>query len=416
MGQLVEPVEQLLAELLIGFPGPDDLRGRTRLLVLQGTPFCNIACGYCYLPDRRNRARMVPETVRAALRWLGESGLAAPELAVVWHAGEPLTLPVDWYRDAFAAAAARPAGTVLRHCIQTNATLVDDRWCALFREHQVQVGVSLDGPARLHDAQRRTRSGRGTHDAVMRGVAALQRHRIPFHAICVVGDAALDMPEALVEFFAGHRILEIGFNVEEVEGVHTRSSLSRDRAGRFRGFFERAWRHADALGVEIREVRTILAGLRQPPAGAWPGNDQNTPFDIVTVTHDGGLHSFSPELAGTAHPRIGPLVLGNVLTSTLRQVLDGPVFRQAWAEIAAGIAACARDCAYFPLCRGGAPSNKLGELGTFAGTETMACRLGHQEVAEAVLSRILQEIEQNPAGSLPALPRASEISLNIPPP
>lgn len=394
---MVEPVEQLLAEFLIDHPTPDDLRGRTRLLVLQGTPFCNIACHYCYLPDRGNRARMAPDTVHAALRWLETSGLAAPELAVVWHAGEPLTLPVDWYRDAFAAAAAaRPAGAVLKHCIQTNATLVDDRWCALFREYGVQIGVSLDGPARLHDAQRRTRAGSGTHGAVMRGVAALQRHRVPFHAICVVGDAALDAPEELVEFFAAHDILEIGFNVEEVEGVHTRSSLSPGRAGRFRGFFGRAWRRAEALGVEIREVRTILAGLQQPPAGAWPGNDQNMPFDIVTVTHDGRIHTFSPELAGLEHPRIGSLALGNVLTSTLQQVLDGPVFRQAWAEIAAGVAACARGCAYFPLCRGGAPSNKVGELGSFAGTETMACRLGHQEIAEVVLQRILQDIDQGP--------------------
>lgn len=393
----MEPVGQPVAEFLIGHPRPDDLRGRTRLLVLQGTPFCNIACRYCYLPDRGNRARMAPETVHAALRWLETSGLAAPELAVVWHAGEPLTLPVDWYRDALAAAAAAPpAGATLRHCIQTNATLVDDRWCALFREHGVQIGVSLDGPARLHDAQRRTRAGRGTHDAVMHGVAALQQHAIPFHAICVIGDAALDAPEELVEFFAAHDIREIGFNVEEVEGVHTRSSLSRDRAGRFHGFFERAWRRAEALGVDIREVRTILAGLQEPPAGAWPGNDQNMPFDIVTVTHDGRLHTFSPELAGTAHPRIGSLALGNVLSSTLQQVLDGPVFRQAWAEIAAGVAACARDCAYFPLCRGGAPSNKLGELGSFAGTETMACRLGHQEIAETVLQRILRDIDRKP--------------------
>ena len=60
------------------------------------------------------------------------------------------------------------------------------------------------------------------------------------------------------------------------------------------------------------------------------------------------------------------------------------------------MAACARDCSYFQLCRGGAPSNKLGELGSFAGTETMACRLGHQEIAETVLHRILQDIDGEP--------------------
>ncbi len=197
-------------------PGCSSCRARRSATSPAATATCRIAAT---APGWRRRRSTPP-----CAGWR-RSGLAAPELAVVWHAGEPLTLPVDWYRDALAAAAAaRPAGPILRHCIQTNGTLVDDRWCALFREHGMQIGVSLDGPARLHDAQRRTRAGRGTHDAVMRGVAALQRHGIPFHAICVIGDAALDAPEELVEFFAAHDILEIGFNVEEVEGVHTRSS------------------------------------------------------------------------------------------------------------------------------------------------------------------------------------------------
>ena len=41
--------------------------------------------------------------MRAAVRWVYDSGLASPDLTIVWHAGEPLVLPQGWYRDAFAA-------------------------------------------------------------------------------------------------------------------------------------------------------------------------------------------------------------------------------------------------------------------------------------------------------------------------
>jgi uncharacterized protein len=227
----------------------------------------------------------------------------------------------------------------------------------------------------------------------MRGVAALKRNGIHFHVICVVTEAALARPDELIGFFAGEGITDVGLNIEEIEGIHKGSTLAgNDRHARFRGFFERVVDRADALGVNIREVRGVLGGAVATSDEDWPGNDQNMPFAIVTVTRDGALHTFSPELAGVEHPRLGTLALGHVGSDSLADIVDGRAFRAQWAEISAGIAACARDCAYFPLCRGGAPSNKLGELGTFAGTETMACRLGQQQVAEVVLGRVLKEM------------------------
>ena len=43
-------------------------------LVLQPTPFCNIACTYCYLPDRDDRRLMTAATVEASFARVFESG------------------------------------------------------------------------------------------------------------------------------------------------------------------------------------------------------------------------------------------------------------------------------------------------------------------------------------------------------
>lgn len=160
---------------------------RTQLLILQPTPFCNINCDYCYLPHRQDRSRMALATVRMAARRLAEDGLAGSQLTVVWHAGEPLVLPPTYYEDAFGeiAAALGPSCEV-SHSFQTNGTLIDEAWCALLARHRTRIGISVDGPADLHDRHRRTRRGEGTHARVLEGMARLREHGIPFHVIAVI--------------------------------------------------------------------------------------------------------------------------------------------------------------------------------------------------------------------------------------
>ena len=63
---------------------------KVQLLVLQATPFCNIDCSYCYLPNRDSTARMTLPVIEAAVRNVIDSGLLGERLSVAWHAGEPL--------------------------------------------------------------------------------------------------------------------------------------------------------------------------------------------------------------------------------------------------------------------------------------------------------------------------------------
>ena len=75
---------------------------RLRLLVLQPTPFCNIDCTYCYLPNRKSTAKMSLETLALACQRVFESPYLDQHLEVAWHGGEPLTVPISWYEEATA--------------------------------------------------------------------------------------------------------------------------------------------------------------------------------------------------------------------------------------------------------------------------------------------------------------------------
>lgn len=371
--------------------------GGLQLLVLQPSPFCNLDCRYCYLPDRQQRVRMALPVLERVLAQVMASGLVGERLAVVWHAGEPMAVPRRWYEAAFARVAQHAAGRPVTHHFQTNGVLIDEAWCAFFQRHGVRVGISIDGPATLHDAQRRTRDGRGTHARVMQGIARLRQAGIGFHTIAVLTRDALAQPDALFDFFAALGTQEAGFNTEEVEAAHGHSTLQAvGSEAAARAFWQRLLeRLAAAPGaLRVREVAQVLAGLRDPAFGQRSGNSQNQAGQLLSVAHDGSFCFWSPELLGTQHAQLGPAGLGNLASDTIdwARLGEQAALRRWQAEIDAGVAACRSGCAHWRLCLGGAPANKLAELGTLAGRETLACRLGTQVVIDAVLAALERDL------------------------
>lgn len=366
---------------------------KTRLLVLQPTPFCNIDCDYCYLPDRRSTAQMSVATMRTAARRLLDDGLVGPTLTVVWHAGEPLVLPPAYYDEAMLAL-----GDVLKdhchvsHSMQTNATLIDDAWCRLFTRHDVRVGVSVDGPAALHDAHRKTRSGGGTHARVLRGMRCLRQHGVAFHAIAVVTPATFTEADAFLDFFEAQGVREVGCNFDETEGVHASSSLVGGESAHA-AFLARLLERTTApdARVHVRELAVAHRLITEPSQPyrwndrEWPDNPQVIPFALVSVAHNGEFSTFSPELLGQRSVEYADFSFGNVAEIGYFASARGERFRRVWTAIVRGIVRCERTCAHFSFCGGGAPANKLYENDSFDSGETLYCRTMLKRPFDAVL-------------------------------
>lgn len=379
---------------------------RTRLLVMQATPFCNISCDYCYLAGRNDSRRMSREVVLATAQRLVESDLLDDALGVVWHAGEPLAAPIRFYETAFVDLA-RILGnrTRLQHSVQTNGTLINQNWCDLFQRWNVRVGVSLDGPAVLHDKHRRTRDNKPTHASVMRGIEVLQRADIPFHVIAVLTAESLRQADEIYDFFVAHGIHEVGFNVDEQEGVNATSSVA-DNGGAHAMFLRRILQRCmQAPGeLQVRELemaaRLVMTPLpRQRINGQTiPDNSQVTPFSILCVAANGDYSTFSPELVDQRHPTHGPFVFGNVLRDPLKAMLTRPPFISMFDEVLAGIERCRETCQFFSFCGGGAPANKLAEHGSLASAETAYCRA----VVQRPLELLIESCERPAARAVPA--------------
>jgi uncharacterized protein len=361
-------------------------------LVVQPTPFCNIDCRYCYLPDRTNKAVVTKETLVNLFSQVFASGWADEGLSVVWHAGEPMVLPIAFYRRAFALIdGLKPTGLAVKHSFQTNGTLIDDSWCTFIVEAGVNVGVSIDGPQRLHDRNRVTRSGRGTFEKTVAGIRCLRRHGVPFHVISVLTGESLAAPEEMLDFYLSEGIDNICFNVEESEGEHRSVSFAQGGIeDAYYRFLSEFWRLSVAHPGRIQFIREIDDAQRNifRPKDAGFFNQLATPFAITSMDWTGNIATFSPELLGLKSSAYNDFVLGNINRDRLVELAQRPLLSLMKADIDAGIALCRETCEYFSVCGGGEPVNKLFENGSFATTETTYCRMTKMRATDLVLDRL----------------------------
>jgi uncharacterized protein len=362
------------------------------LLVIQPTPFCNIDCRYCYLPHRSSQAKVERATLVNLFTQVFRSGWARNPLTVVWHAGEPMVMPIGFYRDAFELVAQlKPADLSLTHAFQTNGTLIDDEWCEFLLAARVNVGVSIDGPKRFHDRNRVTRSARGTFDKTIAGIRLLRKHGVPFHVISVLSSQSLAAPREMFDFYVAEGIEHVCFNVEESEGDHVSESFGKvDAETAYSNFLREFWQHSAAAPGKIGFIREIEQALRQVlrPREVQYFNELVEPFAVTTVDHAGNLSTFSPELAGLKNAEYGDFIIGNINRDTLVDMQKSAGLLRMQADIQAGVAMCRESCEYFSVCGGGEPVNKLAENGTFISTETAFCRLTRMRTTDLVLDAL----------------------------
>lgn len=373
--------------------------GPISLVVIQPTSFCNLNCDYCYLPDRQSKNRLSLDLIEPIFTTLFTSQFLASCFTICWHAGEPLTVPVSFYKQTFAlieeTRCKLKVDCQFRHSLQTNATLINQDWCDLFQQYKVRVGVSIDGPAFVHDAHRQTRSGVGSHASTMRGIAYLQKNNIPFNVIAVLTQDSLNYPDEIFHFFMKNGIMDVGFNMEETEGVHTSSSLDQDGEERYRVFMQRFWDlTAQTQGAfKVREFECVCSLVYSNDR--LDQTQMNTPFAIVSIDHQGNFSTFDPELLAVKTDRYGDFILGNVLHDSFESACYTDKFQHIYQEMAAGVQRCQETCPYFGVCGGGAGSNKYWENGSFNSTETKACRYRVQIITDIVLEALEQSLGIN---------------------
>lgn len=370
----------------------------THLIIIQPTMFCNINCSYCYLPNRHIKGYISEDVLRAIFANVLSFVESDKNITFVWHSGEPLSASIDLYEKAFGILQEENLkfNRDFKHYIQTNGMLINAKWVELFLKHQVHIGLSLDGPAFIHDKFRVSRDGKGTHSKVMSGLKLLQSAQIPLSIISVLTDFALDYPDEMFSFFIENNLVNLAFNVEEIEGANKNSSLDyANGVKRYKFFMQRFFQLATQadIAIRVRELSQIMFRLIYQKETTTLCNT-NIPQRTLTFDRFGNYSTFSPELMGIQSERHSDFIMGNILKDPLASMKDNSVYQLVSDEVQQGVSLCQSTCAYWDFCGGGHPSNKFAEHGRFDTTETLQCRYQIKTLIDAVTEQ-LDAIDSN---------------------
>ena len=187
---------------------------------------CNLDCSYCFylhkedLLQQPKMPRMSESLLEAHIAQYIEAQ-GGEEVVFSWQGGEPTLMGLAFFeRVVELQRRYKKEGQRIENDLQTNGILLDDDWCAFLKKHNFLVGLSIDGPAELHDVYRYSKGGQPSFERVMRGVELLHKHKITFSALCVVNRLNARKPIDVYRFLRDKvrpRIIQFIPGVEPVD-------------------------------------------------------------------------------------------------------------------------------------------------------------------------------------------------------
>lgn len=148
-------------------------------VVLKVASRCNLNCSYCYMYNLgdltyKNQPKIISyEVVDSFLKKLKEylEKNNGTHLQFIFHGGEPLLAPMEWYKYFVSSAEQMLEGVNLRFTLQTNGVLYNEEWASFLQENKIYSSFSWDGPKKIHDKFRVYHNNKGSYDQVKDALA-----------------------------------------------------------------------------------------------------------------------------------------------------------------------------------------------------------------------------------------------------
>ena len=343
-------------------------------------PLCNLDCKYCFylekeklFPSNEN-FRMSDEVLESYVRqYIAAQNV--PEIHFAWQGGEPTLLGVGFFRKVVEFQKKYAGGKTINNAIQTNGTLLDDEWCEFLAEHRFLVGVSVDGPPKLHDAYRVDKKGDATYEKVILGIRRLQKHGVEFNTLTVVNRVNSKKPLEvyrflkeigsgfiqfipLVERLADAEAIKLGLDLAapprvDEEGARlpvTEWSVEPEQYGKFLTTIYDEW--------VKRDVGKVFVQLFDVALGNWMGMGgglcvfSENCGSALAMEHNGDVYSCDHYV----YPRYK---LGNLLNQDLGAMAASEEQRAFGQAKSATLPEYCRSCEVRFACHGECPKHRF---------------------------------------------------------
>lgn len=344
-------------------------------------PLCNLNCKYCYYLEKRElfkqgqNTRMSGEVLERFIQQYISSQRTS-SIQFYWQGGEPTLLGVEYFQEIVRLQEQYSDGRQISNSIQTNAVLLDDEWCEFLAENRFLVGVSIDGPAELHDKFRLDNKQNPSHSRVIEAIERLQAHGVEFNSLTVVnrvnGNHSLKVYQYLrdlgIEFMQFIPLVERKMGNKRfkkdaalagppdlssalVEHAKVTSwSVRPEQYGRFLTTIFDEWISKDVGSIFIQAFETAI---RQ-----WMGDDSDICVfakecgHCVALEHDGSIYACDHYVYPNYH-------LGNLMNAPISEIVNQDRQHAFGSMKESTLSDVCRTCPVGWVCNGGCPKHRF---------------------------------------------------------
>lgn len=294
-----------------------------------------------------------------------------PVVSFTWQGGEPLLMGTDFYRKAFEIQKKYAGKKVIDNSIQTNGTLISPEWATFFRENNILVGISIDGPEHIHNHHRRDSAAHNTWEKVMHGIRLLQDYKVEFNTLSVVNDYSSKYPLEIYRFLksiGSHfmQFLPVAERYDESETINGLKlpapvhgehipiapfTVSPEEYGNFLIEIFDEWVRNDVGKFYVQMFDVTLANW----VGEMPGLCvfAETCGEAVAIEHNGDIYSCD-------HFVYPDYRLGNIHQATLGDLMITDQQRKFGKDKHDTLTKQCLQCEYRFTCHGGCPKHRFG--------------------------------------------------------
>jgi uncharacterized protein len=344
------PLDAMLNEQWMQHLNQPENRPRIFTAILEPVQACNLHCSYCYATGPE-RPPMTQDVLRIALRKIIDHVEQAgfDKIDIIWHGGEPLLAGFSFYKFAQQLLQEINSQIHFRQFMQTNGLLLNADWCNFFVKHNIQVGLSIDGPKELHDTYRCDHYGRGTHSRVLEAFHIATMHGLNVGFNAVSHSSAKCWAAKIYSFFlrlgSSFRINPL-LPAGRAALMIPNDSIAAEYGQLLCEMFD-LWTASPSKRIRVSPLDSFLKTL-------LIGSSNECQFqptcagDYIAIRSDGTANICN---------RFNSHSLGNILHTNIATLFCAPVAQQLKNRIYA-LRHC-HDCEYWKLCYGGCPYNAL---------------------------------------------------------
>ncbi|HRX42776.1 MAG TPA: anaerobic sulfatase maturase [Clostridia bacterium] len=321
----------------------ENLRRNINVLIKPSSGHCNLGCLYCFYhsPDvsdpTHEKGFMKRET---AIRLIERAfDYTTESVSFAFQGGEPTLAGIDFFRFFVNKTREMNKGELkVNFSIQTNGIAIDDEWASFLSENKFLVGLSIDGPSRVHNRNRVFTTGDSSLASVMEAKRLFDEYKVEYNALSVVTSESAKYPEQIYDFFKKKGIGYVQYipcldPADEKPGLHE-FSLS---AGDYEIFLKKTfdiW-YRDVVAGNITVVRTfdnwVAMILGYPPESCGmsgrcacqfvieaDGGIYPCDFYVTDETYIGNVHEDSFEAVINSEMTAGFLARGDEINEKCR--------------------------------------------------------------------------------------------------